>query len=127
MFRILVGDNDGHAKNVGILHLPGTDRLTDLYDAVPNLFQPDRIQWNMALAIDGEFDHRRLGAERILREVSSWRTMSRGRAEEIVTDTLSSFQDALNTVRMPRGVSDGLADALARTATRLQEGVEIGG
>src|SRR5690606_5861528 len=51
VFRIVVGDNDGHAKNVGILHEAGSDRLTDLYDAVPNLFQEGRVSWDMALAI----------------------------------------------------------------------------
>lgn len=126
VFRVLVGDNDGHAKNVGILHQAGSDRLTDLYDAVPNLFQQGRVSWNMALAIDGEFDRRRVSVERILDEVSSWRVLSRGRASAAVSELLSSFRDALDTVRVPRGVSDGLPDALVRTVGRLRDGDEIG-
>ncbi len=126
LFRIMIGDNDGHAKNVGILHLPGADRLTDLYDAVPNLFQEDRIDWTMALAVDGEFDHRRVSVDRILAEIDGWRLLGGGRAEKIVEELLSSFRDALNVVPVPRGVSPRLPDVLVRTADRLLRGDEIG-
>jgi serine/threonine-protein kinase HipA len=126
VFRIAVGDNDGHAKNVGILHLPGTDRLTDLYDAVPNLFQPDRIQWNMALAIDGEFDHRRISVPRILAEVASWRVVGARAAEEQVTETLSSLRTALGAVAAPRSASPGMVDTVGRNVDRLLAGDAVG-
>ena len=126
VFRILIGDNDGHAKNVGVLHLPDTDRLTDLYDAVPNLFQEDHIDWMMALAIDGVFDHRAVSVDRILAEIASWRLLGRSRAAGAVSDLLVSFHEALGAVPAPRGVSGGLPDALARAVERLQRGDSVG-
>jgi serine/threonine-protein kinase HipA len=127
VFRVLVGDNDGHAKNVGILHVAATERLTDLYDAVPNLFQPDRIEWGMALAIDGEFDHRRISVERILAEAASWRALGQRRAAEAVEETLVAFRSALGVVAVPRGASPGMIDALGRNVDRLLRGDPIGG
>lgn len=126
VFRILIGDNDGHAKNVGVLHLPGSNLLTDLYDAVPNLFQAERIRWDMALAIDGEFDHRLISVDRILAEVASWRVLSRSRASSVVTELLTAFRSALDVVDVPRGCSNGLEDFLRRTVDRLLAGHQIG-
>jgi HipA-like C-terminal domain len=63
-FTVLLGDNDAHAKNLAILHLPGRSVLADVYDTAPNLFQEGRIDYNLALAVDGSFDHR-LSAPRI--------------------------------------------------------------
>ncbi|MFA4897238.1 type II toxin-antitoxin system HipA family toxin [Microbacterium sp.] len=126
LFRILIGDNDGHAKNVGILHLPGEDRLTDMYDAVPNLFQPERIQWNMALAIDGEFDRRRIDVERLQAEVASWRVLGASRVHDVIDDVLGSFRSALDDVSVPRGGSNGLREFFGRAVDRLRAGDEIG-
>lgn len=126
VYRILIGDNDGHAKNVGILHLPGSNRLTDLYDAVPDLFQDGRIRWDMALTIDGEFDHRRIDVDRILAEAASWRVLGGSPSAKPVSDTLTSFRTALNTVPAPSGLSDGITDALARIVESLLAGDQIG-
>jgi hypothetical protein len=41
------------AKNVGFLHKSSGTRLSELYDAVPNLYQSGRINWDMAMAING--------------------------------------------------------------------------
>jgi len=77
-FTVLLGDNDAHAKNLGILHLPGRSVLADVYDAVPNLFQAGRIEYNLALAIDGSFDHRRISAQHLIREAERWNALSTG-------------------------------------------------
>lgn len=124
-YRVLVGDNDGHAKNVGILHTPGSDTLTDLYDALPNLYQEGRIDWNMALAVDGQFDHRRMSVERIVAEAASWHVLGRTSVEDIVSTTIDRFRSALDEVRAPRGISDGLRPALEWNVERLREGLEI--
>ncbi|MGO2932665.1 type II toxin-antitoxin system HipA family toxin [Microbacterium sp.] len=126
LFRVLMGDNDGHAKNVGILHEPGADRLTDLYDAVPNLFQSGRIQWDMALAVGGEFDHRRITAEHLRAEIASWRVMGASHANDVIRDMLDSFRSALDVVAVPRGSSAGLREFFGRTVDRLLAGDEIG-
>ncbi|GAA4379434.1 type II toxin-antitoxin system HipA family toxin [Agromyces bauzanensis] len=125
IFRVLVGDNDGHAKNVGILHLPGEDRLTDLYDAVPNLHQEGRIDWTMAFAIGGEFDHRKVSVDRIAEEAQSWGVLGRSAIETTIADSLARFTDALSHVRVPRGVSPGLRDAFEWNASRLVDGKQI--
>ncbi len=125
-FRVLVGDNDGHAKNVGVLHLPGTDTITELYDALPNLYQEGRVDWNMALAIDGQIDHRHVSVERIINEVDSWGSeLTIAQIEEIISQTLDSFAKALDTVPTPDGMSPGLVEGLTWFLDRLSGGHEI--
>jgi serine/threonine-protein kinase HipA len=124
-FRVLIGDNDGHAKNVGIIHEPDHDRVSDLYDAVPNLFQADRIDWTLALAIDGEFDHRRITAQHFVREARSW-GMRIHDAERAVSETLSQFLAALDTVNVPSGASPRMPESLRHTVEQLLAGREIG-
>ena len=70
-FTALLGDNDAHAKNLAILHLPGRSVLADVYNAVPSLFQDGRIDYNLALAIDGSFDRRRISAAHLIREAGT--------------------------------------------------------
>jgi HipA-like C-terminal domain len=100
-FSVLLGDNDARAKNLGILHLPGRSVLADVYDAVPNLFQEGRIDCNLALAIDGSFDHRRISAIHLIREAESWSALRTGEAEQVVTTTLADFAKALDPVLDP--------------------------
>jgi serine/threonine-protein kinase HipA len=125
-FTVLLGDNDAHAKNLGILHLPGRSVLADIYDAVPNLFQAGRIEYNLALAIDGSFDHRRISAQHLIREAERWNALSTGEPEQIVTATLADFTKALDHVIVPPGVPAAAAAQLAWNVERLQAGAEIG-
>jgi serine/threonine-protein kinase HipA len=82
---VLLGHNDAHAKNVGILHLPGRSVLADVYDAAPNLFQQGRINYDLALAVDRSFDHRRISATHLVREAERWNALGASEAERIVT------------------------------------------
>jgi serine/threonine-protein kinase HipA len=124
-FTVLIGDNDAHAKNLAILHLPGRSVLADVYDAVPNLFQPDRIDYDLALAIDGSFDHRRISAAHLVREGERWNVLAAGEAERLVTETLADFAAALDHVAAPRGVPAAALAQLAWNLDRLQAGAEI--
>lgn len=126
VFRILIGDNDGHAKNTGILHHPNSDTIADLYDAVPNLFQPGRIDWSMAYAVNNNFDHRRVTLEDILAEIMNWRVMSESKAEQVVIEFMRQFADALQVQPVPKHASDGVGGALKYYVTQLQEGHQIG-
>lgn len=126
-FTVLLGDNDAHAKNLAILHLPGRSVLADVYDAVPNLFQGGRIDCNLALAIDGSFDHRCISAAHLIREAERWRALGTGEAERIVTATMTDFAKALDRVTIPPGVPAAAVAQLAWNAERLQAGAEIGG
>jgi serine/threonine-protein kinase HipA len=125
-FTVLLGDNDAHAKNLAILHLPGRSVLADVYDAVPNLFQDGRIDYNLALAIDGSFDHRRISAAHLIREAEHWNALGTGEPEQIVTATLADFAKALDHVTVPPGVPAATAMQLAWNVERLQAGEEIG-
>jgi serine/threonine-protein kinase HipA len=124
-YHVSIGNNDAHAKNVALMHTPGGTELAQMYDALPNLFQDGLVSFNLALAIDGQFDHRRISAERLLAEIDSWHVVSPSRATAVVTDTLIALDSALGEVRPPRGASPGLPDHLHRTVTRLLAGDQI--
>ncbi len=125
-FTVLLGDNDAHAKNLAILHLPGRSVLADVYDAIPNLFQEGRIDYHLALAIGGSFDHRRISAWHLVREAERWNALGAGDAERIVTATLADFAAALDRVMVPRGVPAAAVAQLAWNVERLRAGGEIG-
>ena len=125
-FTVLLGDNDAHTKNLAILHLPGRSVRADVYDAVPNLFQDDRIDYNLALAIDGSFDHRHISAAHLIREAERWNALGTGEAELIVTATLADFAKALDRVAVPQRVPASATAQLAWNVERLQAGAEIG-
>lgn len=124
-YHVAIGNNDAHAKNVALMHFPGGTELSQVYDALPNLFQDGLITWDLALAIDGQFDHRRLSAERILAEIESWGVIRESRAAELVTETLTGFDQALLTIRPPSGASPGMVERLQWNTTRLLAGTEI--
>jgi len=125
-FTVLLGDNGAHAKNLAILHLPGRSVLADVYDVIPNLFQDARIDYNLALAIDGSFDHRRISAEHLIHEAEHWNTLGTGEPEQIVTATLADFAKALDHATIPPGVPAATMTQLAWNLERLQAGEEIG-
>jgi len=124
-FHVLIGNNDAHAKNIGLLHQPNLTSLTPLYDAVPNLYQDERINWNLAMSVAGTFDHRRISAERIIEEVRSWAVLPRASIEGLVRSTLEEFFDAVTTLPQPVGTTSGLAERLGWNVNRLLAGLEI--
>lgn len=126
VFHLVIGNNDAHAKNVALMHFPGRTELAQVYDAVPNLFQDGRVSWNLALAVDGEFDHRRLSVDALLREVTSWRVMADARAGRVVASTLAGLAHAVATVVAPEQVSPGMVEQVEWNCARLLGGTEIG-
>jgi serine/threonine-protein kinase HipA len=124
-FHVAIGNNDAHAKNVALMHLSSGTELSQVYDALPNLFQEGLVKWDLALAVDGVFDHRRMSTERILAESKSWSVIAAARAEVIVADTLKALAEALGAVEPPKGVSSGLAEQLQWNVQRLLAGSEI--
>lgn len=124
-YHVLIGNNDAHAKNIGLFHTAGGTAITQLYDAVPNLYQSDRVKWDLAMSIDGVFDHRRMSLERIVAEAESWRVMPASEIKEVVTSTVAAFHRALDAVKPPRGVAELLAPQLRWNVERLEAGAEI--
>jgi serine/threonine-protein kinase HipA len=124
-YHVAIGNNDAHAKNVALLHLPGGTELAQVYDALPNLFQEGLVTWDMALAIDGVFDYRRMSVERLLSEIATWGVLSERRASALVSETLDALVAAVAEVSAPKGVSPGLVDGLGRNLSRLLAGSEV--
>ncbi|TFC69588.1 HipA domain-containing protein [Cryobacterium sp. TMS1-20-1] len=77
VFHVLIGNNDAHAKNVGLIHDSDGTSISQIYDAVPNLIQRGRINWELAMAIDNVFDHRKITVERLVNEAQSWSVLRR--------------------------------------------------
>jgi hypothetical protein len=115
-----------HSKNVSLMHLEQGSALGQLYDAVPNLFQEGLVTWNMAMAINDQFDHRRLSVESLLAEIESWALISAGRATVIVLELLKNLDHVTGTLEPPAGVSPGMVERVRWTTQRLLAGVEIG-
>ncbi len=124
-FHVAIGNNDAHAKNVALMHHSTGTELAQVYDASPNLFQEGRVQWNLALAVDGIFDHRRLSVERILAEAQSWGVIAATRASALVSDTLEALNDAIADIAPPKEVSEGMIEHLRWNVRRLLAGQEI--
>ncbi len=126
MFHLLIGDNDAHAKNVGLMHDESGAYLSQLYDAVPNLYQEGRVSWQLAMAVDGEFDHRKVTVDRIAKEARSWGVIAEQRIATIIEKSLADFESALSTVKVPKEVDIRLANSLRWNVERLRGGEEIG-
>lgn len=124
-YNVAIGNNDAHAKNVALMHLPTGTELAPVYDALPNLFQEGLIKRDLALAIDGQFDHRRMSVEHILAEVTSWGVIPDRRAAAIVVETLATLDDALGATTPPKGISPGMLEQLQWNVRRLIVGSEI--
>lgn len=124
-YHVAIGNNDAHAKNVALLHLSTGTELTQVYDAVPNLFQHGLISWDLALAINGVFDHRRLSVERLLAEATSWGVIPQRQAELVVADTLRALDTVIASTTPPPGVSPGMVERLQWNVRRLLAGTEI--
>lgn len=125
-YNVAIGNNDAHAKNVALMHRTDGSALAPIYDALPNLFQDELIKWDLALAIDGEFDHRRISAERLLAEISSWGVIRAARAAVVVENTLTDLEEALSTITPHDNVSPGMVEQLQWNTNRLRAGLEIG-
>lgn len=124
-YAVAIGDNDAHAKNVALMHLATGTELAQVYDALPNLFQNGLVKWDLALAIDGQFDHRRMSVERILAEVASWGVISDQRATAVVAKTLTMLTDAIEAIEPPKDVSPGMVERLQWNVRRLSSGNEV--
>lgn len=125
-YNVAIGNNDAHAKNVALLHLTDGTVLSPIYDALPNLFQDGLVKWDLALAIDGIFDHRRVSTERLLAEIDTWRVIPAARAAVIIENTLAELDEALGSITPPPEVSPGMVERLQLNTARLVAGEEIG-
>lgn len=125
VYHVAIGDNDAHAKNVALLHLADGTQLTELYDAVPNLFQKGRIDWNLALSVNGIFDHRKISAEALTAEALSWGVLPRQRIPTVVDETLAAIEAAVGATTPPNLASKGMPERVEWNVSRLRSGTAI--
>ncbi|MHB1210006.1 MAG: type II toxin-antitoxin system HipA family toxin [Acidimicrobiales bacterium] len=125
-FHVVIGNNDAHAKNVALMHLSTGTELAQVYDALPNLFQVGLVKWDLALAVNGIFNHRKISVESILAEVDSWGVIAANRASALVSQTLVALDGALTEVAPPQGVSNGMIEHLQWNVHRLLAGEVVG-
>ena len=125
MYHVAIGNNDAHAKNVALLHLANGTQLTEIYDAVPNLFQEGRIDWNLALSIAGTFDQRRISVESLTDEALSWGVLPRPRIPTVIDETLGAIEAAVRATTPPARASDGMPESIQWNVSRLRSGAEI--
>jgi serine/threonine-protein kinase HipA len=125
-FHVAIGNNDAHAKNVGLMHLSTGAELSQVYDALPNFFQEGLVKWDLALAVNGIFDHRRLSVAHIVAEAASWGVIAIGRASDLVLETLVALKEAVAAITPPLGISNGVVDQLEWNVDRLLSLEEIG-
>ncbi|WP_158251515.1 type II toxin-antitoxin system HipA family toxin [Cryobacterium sp. M91] len=125
VYHVAIGNNDAHAKNVALLHLATGTQLTEIYDAVPNLFQEGRIDWNLALSVGGNFDHRRVSVEALTQEALSWGVLPRQLVPTAIEDTLAAIEVAVRAIAPPRLASPGMPERIEWNVSRLRSGAEI--
>ncbi|MHB8335363.1 MAG: type II toxin-antitoxin system HipA family toxin [Acidimicrobiales bacterium] len=125
-FHVAIGNHDAHAKNVALMHLSTGTELAQVYDALPNLFQAGLVKWDLALAINGIFDHRKLSVESILAEANSWGMITATRASALVSETLVALDGAVTDITAPEGVSKDMVEHLQWNVRRLLAGQVIG-
>lgn len=134
VFSILVGNHDGHAKNVSLIHEGDNSHIADLYDAVPILHINDdparvgsaKINDELALAINGVFAHHKIARSDIAAEAASWGTLSSRQISEILDDSFDGFSRALDNVAAPHSISAQLTPRLRHNLDRLSGGKKIG-
>ncbi|KRO39831.1 MAG: hypothetical protein ABR66_02700 [Microbacteriaceae bacterium BACL25 MAG-120322-bin65] len=125
VYHVAIGNNDAHAKNVALLHLAQGTQLTEIYDAVPNLFQDGRIDWNLALSVGGIFDHRRISVRALTDEALSWGVLSRQRIPVVLDETLGAIDAAVGAISPPKLASKGMPERIEWNVRRLRSGAEI--
>jgi serine/threonine-protein kinase HipA len=133
-YNILVGNHDGHAKNVSLLHVGGISRIAEMYDAVPLLHINDepgrrgsrKEADELSLSINGEFQHHSVTRADLAAEAGSWGIRSGRQIESVLDDTFERFANALDATSLPSGASPGLDNRLQYNLDRLGDGKSIG-
>lgn len=133
-FNVLVGNHDGHAKNVSIIHDENGSHIADAYDSVPILHINDeegrrgeaKVKDELSLAIDGVFEHHRVTRENLLNEAASWGFSGEKALVTALDSTIESFANAASTTPQPKGSSPRLRDRLLYNADQIASGGHIG-
>ena len=100
-FTVLLGDNDAHAKNLAILHLPGRSVLADVYDAVRTSSRTTSTTTSRSPSTAASTTGASVPTTSSARQ-KSWSALGTGEAEQVVARTLIDFAKSLDHVTAPR-------------------------
>jgi serine/threonine-protein kinase HipA len=110
-FTVVIGNADGHGKNVALLHDgDGHVRLAPAYDTVPTMLWP-QLRTRLAMYVAGGRDIGLVDRESLLREARSWSMSDRA-----ATRSLDDMLGQLSGLEIEH---DGLAGLVAANLTRL--------
>ncbi|MGK2957138.1 MAG: HipA domain-containing protein [Acidimicrobiales bacterium] len=116
-FTVLIGNADGHGKNVSFLHdTEGSISLAPLYDTVPTMLWP-KLRATSAMSVSGKVDFNKLHALDVIKETSRW-GLDPGRSAQVVQE----FTETL-VATAPSVMSDErLVTKITRRAEQLIRG-----
>jgi serine/threonine-protein kinase HipA len=87
VFTIAIGNADGHAKNLSLLHpTPTTVSLAPLYDTTPTLLWPS-LTTESALCVNARYSLADLTVDDVVAEAASW-PFDRTQTERVAIETL---------------------------------------
>lgn len=117
-----VGNLDMHTKNISLTHPPdGTLALAPVYDFVPQAHQ--RNDGELALAVDGEYQHARITRLHLVKEGRAWGLT---RAEELTNEVLEASLIAVNSMAPDRRAYERLAKDIKGFTQNLLDGHAAG-
>lgn len=117
-----VGNLDMHAKNISLLHhQDGSVELAPAYDVVPQRHLPN--DGELALAVDGVYQHAALTSADLVAEIASWRLRD---AESLVEDTLADVAETVERQVPADGAHPGLVEDIRTFTANLRAGRSVG-
>lgn len=93
-FTVLIGNADGHGKNLALLHPDGaTVTLAPLYDTVPTALWP-KLRTEAAMTVGGRSSLASVTLDDIVAEATTWDHPA-DRARQVAVGTITTVSDAL--------------------------------
>jgi serine/threonine-protein kinase HipA len=111
-FTVVVGNADGHGKNVALLHDDdGYVRLAPAYDTVPTMLWP-KLRTTPGMYVGGVADLLRVDRDALVRETRSWKLNS-----VVAVQTIDQTLDQLRAARIDH---DDLCGLVAANLDRIR-------
>jgi serine/threonine-protein kinase HipA len=125
VFRLLVGDTDGHAKNHSLLHDEhGGVRLAPLYDVTPGALY-GRGGDGVALFVNGKGRLGQIDADALVAEARTW-GLDEGTSRAAVERVAHAVREAARVAKAHETIRDHLPGYVTRACTALLEGKPVG-